>query len=227
MQCFCRETDSEFILCVEGAPESAWDEIRKAFFEQEQTSFTKRYAASVLDKETIRENFPKYAPDMFTRRTFDWPQALATFAEIAAAHNITWYLTGSMAAVVRGIDIVPHDIDIIVETTAFEKTRVAFREYLLEPFVDNEGAWVVRYFGRLCIAGVMVDIAADESRDTRAMKLESVAWGPYTLRTETLQTCLEVNMQRGREQHASKIRAYLNEHSAGGSADMGTVDRGE
>lgn len=210
MKCYCKETESEFIFCVEDAPESAWDEVEMAFFQKEETCFYKKYPNDIPDKEIISKNFSIYAPDMFLRKYFDWEKALDTFYNIAKENSINWYLAGSMVATIRGIEIVPHDIDITVNVEDFEKTRVAFSKYIIEPFVDNGGSWVVRYFGRLCISGVMIDIAADQSLQPHNMELDDVCWRHYSLKTETLQKCFDINVIRNRSEHAQKIKVFLD-----------------
>ncbi len=89
------------------------------------------------------------------------------------------------------------------------KKALNFRDYLIEPFVDNKGTWIVRYFGRLCIDGVMIDVVADDSRDEENHSYTSVQWNGYTLKVEPIQERYKIEIQRGRKDRIKAIEEYL------------------
>jgi len=87
-----------------------------------------------------------------------------------------------------------------------DHAALAFR---FEPFVDNRGTWVVRYFGRLCIEGVMVDVAADESMNEERHDYEGFAWDGMALRIEPLPVRYATERERGRLGRVHAFEAYL------------------
>jgi len=208
MKCYCKDDGEQFTFYVENSPEYCWDEIEKAFFQRNGDVFTKAYPSFIRDKTIIADNFARFAPDMFLRSAFCWEAALEEFCRLAQNNGIRWCLIGSMTAVIRGIDIVPHDIDIVVSVDDFEKAREVFLPFIIEPFVDNGGTWVVRYFGRICIAGVMIDIAADKRFD-ESNDWDFYRWKNFLISAEGLDRFYEVNVARKRLDYACKIKEYL------------------
>lgn len=56
--------------------------------------------------------------------------ALLEFAKICKDNGIIWYLTGSASDVVRGVDVLPHDLDIEIYSKHWRKAQEAFKRYL-------------------------------------------------------------------------------------------------
>lgn len=145
MRCYCYETETEFIFCVENADIELEKNIESAWFHKVGNKFLKIYPNTIGDKELIMENFSRLGGSMF-KGNGDWEKALKKFADKCYEENIDWYITGSVSESIMGVDICPHDIDIVSHVNDFFKMKDIFRDYLIEPFVDNRGTWVVRYF---------------------------------------------------------------------------------
>lgn len=94
----------------------------------------------------ISANFSRLGETMFSN-TGDWECALTIFADLCVQHNITWYITGSVSEAILGVNVTPHDLDIVSSCDDFYKLKEIFSKYIVEPYVDNNGEWVVRYFG--------------------------------------------------------------------------------
>lgn len=144
----------------------------------------------------------------------DWKNALLTFAKRSRENKIKWYVTGSVSEAVFGVDVKPHDIDIVTHERDFFKVKDLFSDFVVEPFVDNKGTWVVRYFGRLCIDGVMIDVVADEKRNEENYFYEPVEWNGYTLKVEPLQVRYEIELQRDRKDRFVAIKKYMERTNA-------------
>jgi hypothetical protein len=112
-------------------------------------------------KEAVINNFARLGCSWF-EGIFDWKSVLLLLARLFAENNIEWYILGSTSEAVLGVGVNPHDIDIAVHTKDFYKVKDLTRKYVIEPLGDNKGNWLVRYFGKLCIDGASVDIAADD-----------------------------------------------------------------
>ena len=113
------------------------------------------------------------------------------------------------------MEIRPHDIDIFVHTKDFYKVKDLTRDYVIEPLGDNKGNWLVRYFGKLCIDGAPVDIAADEKLniESNPQLYEKVSWNGYDIFITPLKQRYAVEIQRNRKDRIKAIEAYMNKFS--------------
>lgn len=199
MRCYCYEEREDFILCVEEAEDKYHEIIKGAYFEKCEDRFIKKYSKNIVDKDVISENFTRLGEKMFSQIENRWEEALEIIIDKCAEHDIEYYLIGSCADAVRGARVKPHDIDIMVNTKDFYKIRDVFIDYMVEPFEDNGGDWVVRYFGRLCICGMQIDIAADEKNNADVYNYEKESWRENSLRLEPFQNRYDTEVLRGRK----------------------------
>jgi len=222
MKCCCYETETEFIYCVEGA-QGKFFKILQAdpyWTKNDGDKFIKIYRTDLgWDdawylvpgyKEKIADNFARFGR-AWIEGVFDWEKVMLTLAQKFAENGIEWYIIGSSSEAVLGVDIRPHDIDIAVHTGDFYKVRDLFFDYTMEPLGDNKGSWLVRYFGKLCIDGASVDIAADEklNLENRTTSCDKVKWSGYDVFIEPLQARYEVEIQRGRKDRIRAIEKYM------------------
>jgi len=209
MKCYCKESQEDFIFCVENSEERYYKNIEDAWFQKDGNLYIKNYPSTINDKEILKVNFPKLGESMF-KGNGDWKKALLIFASKCEESNIDWYITGSVSEAVMGVNIKPHDIDIVTHVNDFYRVKKIFKEYMIEPFVDNNGAWIVRYFGRLCIEGVQLDIVADDSRNKENYGYQNVGWNNYRLYIEPLETRYNIELERGRIDRSSLIKDFMN-----------------
>lgn len=120
-----------------------------------------------------------------------WAAALAVVAERLNAAGIEWMLLGSAATALRGVAIVPGDIDIALRT-AEDVARAAF--VLPTPEVSESADWVSTTdrpalvfrdngetwtFGRWFVDGVKVELANIDAPSVATLMLETrspVVW---------------------------------------------------
>lgn len=209
MKCYCIETDHEFILCIEEYDEQIAANIEAAWFVKNGEKYTKTYPSSIENKELIKVNFPRLGESLFSGKG-NWSEALKTFSKACTKADIQWYITGSISEAVVGVNISPHDIDIVTHVDDFYKVRDLFLDFMVEPFVDNKGTWVVRYFGRLCIEGVMVDIVADEIRNAQTHHYDTVIWDGLELKVEPITERYKIELQRERADRIKAFDDYFN-----------------
>jgi len=220
MKCYCYETDTQFIYCVEGAK----GKIRKNL--QADRYWTKTDGGKFLKiypmdsdwddawylapeyKQAVIDNFARLGP-AWIEGTFDWEAVLLFLAQKFKENDIEWYIMGSASEAVLGVDIKPHDIDIGVSTRDFYKVKDLFQDYVMEPLGDNKGKWLVRYFGKLCIDCASIDIAADEKLNIENQTLDKVSWHGYDLLITPLQVRYETEQQRKRKDRIKAIKAYM------------------
>jgi hypothetical protein len=77
---------------------------------------------------------------------------------------------------------------------------------------DNKGNWLVRYFGKLCIGGASVDIAADDKLniENSLEHYEKISWKGYDVYITPLYKRYAVEKQRDRKDRIKAIEEYMN-----------------
>jgi hypothetical protein len=212
MECYCIEKDEKFIFCIENAEGKYIENIEHAWFKLDNDKYIKEYPNNFDDKKIIKNNFKRLGKEMFESKG-DWKKSLLIFAKKCFENNIEWYITGSISEAIIGVEIIPHDIDIITHERDFYKIKELFINYLVEPFVDNKGTWVVQYFGRICIDGVMFDIAADKKMNSENYDYENITWENYKIKKEPLLKRYEIEKRRNREERIKKIEEYMEKNN--------------
>lgn len=217
MRCSTFHDGDAFVLCVEDVPASLAPVLEGAYFQRDEDGdrFVKRYSGSVEDQDTVAENFSRLTPAMFSGKEADWQAALIAFANRCADAGIEWYATGSVCDAIRGIDVTPHDLDLVTNTRDFWRAREIFRPEMIEPFVDNGGTWVVRYFGRICLANVQIDLVADSSRNADVHHYEAGEWQGRSILIEPFDIRYRTEIDRNRQDRIAAFHAFLQRTSTG------------
>jgi len=210
----------------------AWEKIDDKFI----MSYQQRAFSSQSEKELIRDNFVRLGQTMFESPLvgFNWEKPLDLVAQKFATNGIEWYIVGSVCDTVRGVDIKPFDIDIVVHTKDFHKAKdicySSFADTIIAPFVNIQGMFAqqpLRCFGRMFLSGVLVEIAADEiwNIETRQLECENpywrnygykhaeyvkTAWRGYDLYLESLQHRYQIEVARNRTDRIKAIKEYMN-----------------
>jgi hypothetical protein len=246
MNCYCYETDSEFFFCVEGVEDTQLEyAIQHMAWVKNDGKFIRSYPQSTFssqdEKERISGNFVRLGQSLFESSLvgFDWKKPLDLVAQKFTANGIEWYIVGSVSDAVRGVNISPFDIDIVVRTKDFHKTKgicfSAFPEAIIAPF-DTQGTLALQYFGRMFLAGAMVEIVADERwnldyrqpenensvwRDYGYTKPEYIkaTWRGYDVYLETLQHRYETEVKRNRTDRIKAIEEWRNDKNNKEQAD--------
>ena len=219
MKCYCYETDTDFIFCVENTEAKYEDIILHAWFEKTDSGYVKTHPTkSGADdtwhkkteyKELIKRNFARLGQSMFSG-VFDWENVLTLLAQKFSKNKIEWYIFGSSSEKVLGVNITPNDVDIIVHTKDFYKVNDLFLDNVVEPFVDNKGTWLVRCFGRLCVGGAIIDIVADEKMNMENHHYDKVTWKGFDVFIEPFQTRYMLETKRNRADRLKAMDEYMN-----------------
>lgn len=167
--------------------------LGQAYWQRDGDVWRRPYPATAPHLDLITTHFRAHAEEMVEQMAYvrptPWADALDAFARRADAAGLRWWLTGSVAACVRGVPLRPHDVDIMIDHDQVEPLTEAFADVIIEPLVDTAG-WVTRDFGVLFLHA-RVDIASDPSPVLDDP--EPVDCGPYA------RAHLEVVSFRGRE----------------------------
>ncbi|MDD3242883.1 MAG: hypothetical protein PHD32_04065 [Eubacteriales bacterium] len=210
MLCTCvRENDQLILRAADVLPQEE-AELEAAFFTRAEGGFEKRCSACMPGAAQVMENFPRLGAEMFGGQHASWQAALEEFARRCAAAGVEWYITGSVCDALRGAAVTPHDVDLVVRTRSVPALADLFADAVVEPFSDLGDSWVVRWFGRVCLCGTMVDVVADESTNAGHHAYEPLFWRGYSLAVEPLALRYEVELQRGRAARVAALEALMD-----------------
>jgi hypothetical protein len=224
MKCYCFETDTHFTFYVEGVEDAMLENvILHMEWEKTDDKFLLAYPLNAFtnqrEKELISENFTSLGQAMFESSFmgFDWEKPLDLLAQEFNENDIEWYIVGSVCDTVRGIKIKPFDMDIVVKTEDYYKAKdicyASFPESVIAPFTEHKNICPLKYFGRLFLAGAMVDVAADEHWNMGNRKYEKSSWMGHGLLLDDFQTRYETEIARNRESRINAFNKYINGRS--------------
>lgn len=223
MICSCYETDSEFIFSVEKVENAQLEKfVRYKGWNKTDDKLLMQYPqhmfANVSEKDLISSNFSRLGQALFESGLlgFDWEKPLELLAQKFKENGIEWYLIGSASDAVRGIDVKPSDIDIVIHTSDYPKVKNIFYSHfsdsIISPFSDNHGLFPLQYVARTFLAGALFEIAADKKWDmgNRHPIYEKISWHGYNFYVEALELRYRIELGRKREDRVKAIEAYLN-----------------
>ena len=191
MKCYCKQETNGFYYVVEDAPEDKHELIKKAFFEKQGNVFLKWYPVDMPDKEIVIPNYERLAPNIFSRNSANWESALDVFCKKAKNNFISYVICGSVSASIHGVDISPIDIDIEIDVNDFMKIKDIYTEYIIEPLVFNDSLLMGKYFGRLCIDNVWLDVGALPNKGHEIKEIEIKFWNGHIIYVQSLKECLD------------------------------------
>ncbi len=193
------------------------------YYSRDSEGFFKRFSKDIENLELIMSNFSNQAENMFNQLGYFtpvlWEEALEEFCVRIQGSDIRWWLTGSCACCIRGIELNPHDVDIIIDSRDKQKVIDLFLNWIIEPIVDASG-WVTKDFGVL-FKHARIDIASDPNPVLDSPEpvdcgpyaqahLETVDWRGYKIKVPPLHLQEYVNRKRGRIDRADMIRDTIN-----------------
>ncbi len=157
MKCYCSETDSAFVFCVED-PENIQLEavVQHMGWRKADGKFLLSYPQSVFagqgEKGLIRSNFNRLGQAMFEKMLsgIEWEAPLEMLAHRFNEAGIEWYIVGSAGDALRGVDVKPFDIDIVVHTRDYGKAKEVcyhhFSDLVIAPFTGSEDISLLKYY---------------------------------------------------------------------------------
>jgi len=225
MKCYCYETDANFIYCVEDVESPqletviqhmGWEKTEDKFLMSHYPGYA---ISNPNEKELISGNYARLGQAFFESflSSFDWKKPLDLLAQKFNESGIEWYIVGSVSDAVRGVNVKPHDMDIVIHTRDYCKAKdicyFNFSDSVIAPFTDIQGLFAMRYFGRMFLAGALVEIAADEqwNLENRQPKYEKISWNNHDLYVDSLQLRYQTEIARNREDRIKAIEAYMNQ----------------
>ncbi len=185
--------------------------------------FTRNLSASG-DVRRTHSNFARHLEEMLLQsaclRPVPWEETLDLFLRRVKGTPLRWFLYGSGALAVRGIDVQPGDLDFCVND-AHLAGRI-FEDLLVEPVTTMTG-WIADCGARAfagCLfewmAGVHPEIDEPTPHEQGLVALsclELVRWHDGIIPVSPLALQLSVTERRGLSERAAKIHAYMASNS--------------
>lgn len=222
MEISFKEDDKNISFVVSKYPDEYKNILESQYYSLEYENYVKHYPKNIDNIEKVKINFKNYAEEMFLQMGYfkkvQWESSLLAFINKVNGYDIDWWLTGSCALCVRGISVIPHDIDIMLNSKDINKIKYIFSDYIVEPIIPTKG-WVVDYFGALFL-DTRIDLAFDpqefvdkpEPSDfgLYAMKnIEKVMWNGNIIKVPPLELQLQANRRRERYDRVKAIEDFL------------------
>jgi len=224
MRASIQDEGDEFRFVVEDADVATAELLRTQFYPEVDGRFEKRFRPDDLlfphDFRAIEARWTRYLREARDRCATPAvvEGALAWIADRHAEAGIDWWLTGSAALYARGLDLLPHDIDVMTYLREANALAPVVEGSIVEPF-QRVSDWVVKGFGAID-RGFRVDYAFEpevwvdgqgivDFGPYAERHLEEVAWRGRMVRVPQLATHLRSNEARGRHDRVALIRAAM------------------
>jgi hypothetical protein len=217
-----RVTEAGALFVIRTADTAFRDVLPGLGYSASGDEFTRSFPAAAPDLERIYRDFEQRIEElleqMARRRPVPWERALNELAERLERVGVEWFVCGSAALAIRGIDVEPRDVDFV--TPDHSAVAEALGDVLIEPLRhDRDRGWIAAWFGRACL-GARVEWVAGVYREydewggpneigpSAGSRLERVRWNGRSLLLAPLDIQLAVNEKRGLDDRVAAIRRF-------------------
>lgn len=95
--------------------------VRDLGYAEVTHEFRRTLPVHISHLDQICQNFEQYAEEMVFQtayaRVIPWQQALQAFLDRVEPYQLDWWVGGSAALAIRGLDVTPRDFDIVIADT--------------------------------------------------------------------------------------------------------------
>jgi hypothetical protein len=185
----------------------------------ERKRFVWEYPADAPGWPDAARNWVADGPEMLDQthgvRPADWEAGLAWIAGILDGIEADWFLIGSAALAVRGMDVRPGGIDVALDEASADRLGPHVGAGVLRPVIDS-GGWEVATRSGLLFRGCIISIVGGlhDQRSPRPWDsaaratLETVTWQDRSVRVPTLDAMLRQARAMYRNDHVRAILAH-------------------
>jgi hypothetical protein len=195
------------------------------YYALQDNVYRKGYPKSALmfpqDLQQMEKNHNEYLVDELDqdKRTLaGLDTALEWLCDEFKQRDVRWWLVGSGALYARGIDVKPHDLDVMTYKTEIPKIREMVAPYIVEPFHHVSG-WVVKGFGVVNYC-YRIDFAFEPEDwvDGNGLSdygpyaqahVEPIQWHGREILVPPIELQIAPNEMRGRHERVALIREYV------------------
>lgn len=143
---------------AEDVDEKYWNYFKENLWWQVGNNFVKSFD-NVKDFEYCADNFTKYGETAIKQQLkiipAPWEKALDLFIPEIEKLGVDWYIHGSVAMALWGIDVAPKDVNIIIPNYSdFDRVRDHFCKYAIRPIERCEN-WIMSGLGEIFMEAVI------------------------------------------------------------------------
>lgn len=143
---------------AEDVDEKYWNYFKENLWWQVGNNFVKSFD-NVKDFEYCADNFTKYGETAIKQQLkiipAPWEKALDLFIPEIEKLDVDWYIHGSVAMALWGIDVAPKDVNIIIPNYSdFDRVRDHFCKYAIRPIERCEN-WIMSGLGEIFMEAVI------------------------------------------------------------------------
>lgn len=178
-----------------------------------------RAVAVTADLDRVFASFSMHLEEMLLQsaalRPVQWDRALEGCLDRVQGSGLGWWLYGSGALAVRGVDIEPRDLDLVVDDA--HHAAALLSDLLVEPVTPRNG-WVAKWTGR-AFHGALIEWLAGahpsgaspphEQEPAARDHLETVQWRGRAVHVPALELQLLVAEHRGLDDRVHLIRSAM------------------
>lgn len=156
-----------------------------------------------------------------------WRDALRMLCARTADSGVRWWLVGSAALAVRGVEVRPGDVDVVCSAADAHRLGDLLADDLIEPVaapVNEAGDWIGEWWGRAFVGarvewvgGVYPAMDQPQVTDFGAVALarsEPVAWEDWRVWVPPVAMQRAVSVRRGLRTRVAAIDAFTTERAA-------------
>lgn len=153
-------------------------------------------------------------------RSGDWAAGLEAVNRRLDGEGVWWFLLGTAALAVRGIDVQPKGVDIGTDPDGAKTIARIFVDKTLMPVTETDQWPIAKIYGRIywhSLVQVIADSPPEVDRHgprpwgpEGVSRLESINWRGHGLLVTPLDLQLEDEKQRDRKRNVTEILRWMN-----------------
>jgi len=203
-----------YALYAEDVDEQYWHFFQAELWWQVGNSFIKTYD-NVRDFEHCAENFTKYGEISIKQQLkiveAPWRKALDLFIADMKKIDVDWYIHGSAAMALWGIEVAPKNLNIIVPNYSdFDKVREAFYKLALTP-IERCDNWIMSGGGTIFMeANIGIWLHNKELEPYDMSGLEQIDYNSEKFFISSLEMLRQDNEYYGRPERVRLIEERMS-----------------
>ena len=206
-----------YAFFAENVDEKYWDYFKENLWWQIGNSFTKSYD-NVKDFEYCADNFTRYGETAIKQQlkilATPWKKALNLFITEINKTGVNWYVHGSTAMALWGIDVAPKDVNIIIPNYSdFDKVRNHLYKFAIRPIERCEN-WLMSGLGEIFMEAVIgVTFHNIELEPYDMKRLGKVIYNGMEVHVSSLEMLRHDNMNYNRPERVKLIEEKIRENT--------------
>jgi AraC-like DNA-binding protein len=198
---------------AEDVDEKYWEYFKSELWWQLGNSFIKQFD-NVADFEYCAKNFEKYGETAIKQALkmipAPWERALDLFATEMQSLGVDWYVHGSTAMALWGIDVPPRDVNIIIANYSdFDTVRERFYKLAIHP-IERCDNWLMSGLGTIFMeANIGLAFHNKELEPYDMSRLTKLTHNGHEVWVESLEALRRDNENYGRPERVALIEKRM------------------